>query len=172
MGAELATRCVPGGGPDVVLLPWGINSITHTAGGGKRGERKGEENEWVRNNGKQEAETLQHNARRVSCRLRQIRSNTLFKAVFSPPNVSRSLKPHLTMVVKFFCTTAAILWSIKCALWALKFEQKIEIKATISPLCLYCKQVSFIRELHTVRQWCYYYRYENVGPPYKDRGQA
>lgn len=30
-----------GGGPDVVLLPWGINSISHTAGGGKRGGEKG-----------------------------------------------------------------------------------------------------------------------------------
>lgn len=45
MGAELATRCVLRGGPDVDLLPWGINSISHTAGGGKKGERKGEENE-------------------------------------------------------------------------------------------------------------------------------
>lgn len=44
MGAELAALSVSGG-PDVVLLPWGINSITHTAGGGKKGERKGEEKE-------------------------------------------------------------------------------------------------------------------------------
>lgn len=31
-----------GGGPDVVLLPWGINSITHTAGGGKKRGREKE----------------------------------------------------------------------------------------------------------------------------------
>lgn len=46
MGADMT--CVRGkgvGGPDVVLLPWGISSITLSAGGGKKGERKGEENE-------------------------------------------------------------------------------------------------------------------------------
>lgn len=112
------------GGPDVVVRPWGINSIGHTAGGGKRGERKGEENEWARNNGKQEAETLQHNARRASCRLRQIRNNTLFKAVFSPPNVSQSLKPHLTAL---HCTTAVIMRCRKCGIlssWNWKEEVK------------------------------------------------
>lgn len=68
----------------------------------------------MRNHGKQEAETLQHNARRVSCRLRQIRNNTLFKAVFSLANVSvnvKTLKPHLTMLVQFFCATAVIMQS-------------------------------------------------------------
>lgn len=66
--------CVRAG---VVLLPWGINSITHTAGGGGKGGAKGRKEGVRRNNGKQEAETLQHNAPRVSCRLTQIKRNAL-----------------------------------------------------------------------------------------------
>lgn len=74
---------------------------SHSTGGGKRGERKGAKNEWTRDAGKQEAGTLQHNARGASCRLRQIRNSTLCKAAFSPTNVQRSLKACFTLTYSY-----------------------------------------------------------------------
>lgn len=55
----------------------------------------------------------------VSCRLRQIRNNTLFKVVFSPPNVS-TLKPHFITLWQFFCAAVVIVWSRKYGLFNLK----------------------------------------------------
>lgn len=141
MGAELATWHVStekgggggGGGPDVVHLPWGISSITHTTGGGKKGERKGEENEWVRNKGKQEAETLQHNAPRVSCRLRQIRNNTAKRFFFTPTHfpISKSYNSHTT-VLHYTCDSEGQITCIRVSFLFLQlFYPSCEVNVSV-----------------------------------------
>ena len=106
--------CRGGRRPDVVLQ-LGINSITHTTGGGKRGECKGEENKWMRNNGKQEAETLQHNAPRVSCRLTQISSNTLLKVAFFTPKHF----PAYILQSLWFCSAEQMWFCVRIELRAI-----------------------------------------------------
>lgn len=101
------------GRPDVVLPPWGINSITHTAGGGKKGEKKGRR-ERVRE--KRRRQTGSRDLTTQCCQsFLQARTNKEqhgFKAFFKPPDSSQSLTP--TTLVQFFCTAAMTVMGNNC----------------------------------------------------------
>lgn len=124
MGAELATWCVfRRWGPDVVAVPWG-NKLYHSHC--RWWEKGGEEGRRERVRGKQRqtgSKDLTTQCSQSFLQAQTDKNNTLFKAVFSTPNVSRSLKPHLLMPVGLFCHTAGIMGGRCSWFWVLELKK-------------------------------------------------